>query len=55
MNLFKRWQRLSQSLERDLSSIEECCLISAALVTFLGSSNEEGREKLLKVGFLAKL
>uniref|UniRef100_A0A7E4URM5 Cytoplasmic dynein 2 heavy chain 1 n=1 Tax=Panagrellus redivivus TaxID=6233 RepID=A0A7E4URM5_PANRE len=45
---FVRWQEQMQSLQIELNSMERCCLVAAAFVTFLGVASESQRVAVLR-------
>uniref|UniRef100_A0A914LMZ7 Dynein heavy chain n=1 Tax=Meloidogyne incognita TaxID=6306 RepID=A0A914LMZ7_MELIC len=45
---YTRWQQQSKQLETELATIENCCLLGAAFLTFLGPSTEEVRTRTMQ-------
>ncbi|KAL3101915.1 hypothetical protein niasHS_003324 [Heterodera schachtii] len=44
---YARWQQQQKELEDELRTVEHCCLIGAAFVTFLGAATEEMRAQTM--------
>uniref|UniRef100_A0A914HVR0 Cytoplasmic dynein 2 heavy chain 1 n=1 Tax=Globodera rostochiensis TaxID=31243 RepID=A0A914HVR0_GLORO len=44
---YSRWQQQQKVLEDELRTVENCCLIGAAFITFLGGASEEMRAQTM--------
>uniref|UniRef100_A0A183BTS1 Cytoplasmic dynein 2 heavy chain 1 n=1 Tax=Globodera pallida TaxID=36090 RepID=A0A183BTS1_GLOPA len=44
---YSRWQQQQKVLEDELKTVENCCLIGAAFITFLGGASEEMRAQTM--------